>query len=146
MMPNLLQYPVALFGALRAGLTVVNVNPLYTATELKFQLNDSHAKAIVILSNFAHTLENILQETQIEHIVVTNIGDMLGPIKRTLVNFVVKYVKKMVPIFFSFLILGDLIIRNFSFHGYLSLFHQPRLSFPVLQSNFFAKLFFLFHF
>lgn len=97
MMPNLLQYPVALFGILRAGLVVVNVNPLYTARELKHQLKDSDAKAIVVVSNFAKTLEEVVQETSVKHVIVTNLGDLLNVPKRTLVNFVVKYVKKMVP-------------------------------------------------
>ncbi|MEM9100907.1 MAG: AMP-binding protein [Pseudomonadota bacterium] len=99
MMPNVLQYPIAMFGALRAGLTVVNVNPMYTARELKHQLNDSGAKAIVIIENFAGTLEETVSDTPIEHIVTTAIGDMLNPLKRFLVNFVIKHVKKMVPDF-----------------------------------------------
>ncbi|MCE2594957.1 long-chain-fatty-acid--CoA ligase FadD [Motilimonas cestriensis] len=97
MMPNLLQYPIAMFGVLRAGMVVVNVNPLYTPRELKHQLKDSGAKAIVIVSNFAHTLEKVVQETPIEHVILTRLGDQLNPIKGTLVNFVVKYIKKMVP-------------------------------------------------
>ena len=97
MMPNLLQYPIALFGALRAGMTVVNVNPLYTPRELKHQLSDSKAKAIVILDNFAHTLEKVEAEVAIEKVILTAIGDMLPVPKRWLVNAVVKYVKKMVP-------------------------------------------------
>ncbi|ADU69535.1 AMP-dependent synthetase and ligase [Pantoea sp. At-9b] len=97
MMPNLLQYPVALFGVLRAGMVVVNVNPLYTPRELKHQLNDSGASAIVIVSNFAHTLEKVVAETQVKHVMLTRMGDQLAPIKGTLVNFVVRYVKKLVP-------------------------------------------------
>ncbi|MFO6422133.1 long-chain-fatty-acid--CoA ligase FadD [Motilimonas sp. KMU-193] len=97
MMPNLLQYPIAMFGVLRAGMVVVNVNPLYTPRELKHQLTDSGAKAIVIVSNFAHTLEKVVHETPVEHVILTRLGDQLNPIKGTLVNFVVKYVKKMVP-------------------------------------------------
>ncbi len=97
MMPNLLQYPIAMFGILRAGLVVVNVNPLYTPRELKHQLCDSGAKAIVIVSNFAHVLEEVVQDTQIKHVLLTSLGDQLNPVKGTLVNFVVKYVKKMVP-------------------------------------------------
>ncbi|ORM57629.1 long-chain-fatty-acid--CoA ligase FadD [Pantoea rodasii] len=97
MMPNLLQYPVALFGVLRAGMVVVNVNPLYTPRELKHQLNDSGASAIVIVSNFAHTLEKVVAETSIKHVMLTRMGDQLAPVKATLVNFVVKYVKKLVP-------------------------------------------------
>jgi len=97
MMPNLLQYPIALFGALRAGLTVVNVNPLYTPRELEHQLNDSGASAIVIVSNFAHTLEKVVYNTQIKHVILTRMGDQLSPAKATLVNFVVKYIKRLVP-------------------------------------------------
>ncbi|HMN69167.1 MAG TPA: AMP-binding protein, partial [Bdellovibrionales bacterium] len=96
-MPNLLQYPVALFGALRAGLIVVNTNPLYTAREMKHQFKDSGAKAIVIFAGAAHLLEEILPETDIETVVVTNVGDLMGFPKSLLVNSVVKYVKKMVP-------------------------------------------------
>ena len=97
MMPNLLQYPIALFGALRAGLIVVNVNPLYTPHELEHQLNDCSAKAIVIVSNFARTLEEIVKKTAIEHVILTGIGDLLSAPKRSVVNFVVKYIKKLVP-------------------------------------------------
>lgn len=97
MMPNLLQYPVALFGVLRAGMVVVNVNPLYTPRELQHQLNDSGACAIVIVSNFAHTLEKVVAKTAVRHVILTRMGDQLAPIKATLVNFVVKYVKKLVP-------------------------------------------------
>ncbi|MCC5855436.1 MAG: long-chain-fatty-acid--CoA ligase FadD [Idiomarina sp.] len=97
MMPNLLQYPVALFGVLRAGMVVVNVNPLYTARELKHQLNDSGSKAIVILKNFAHTLEKIEKDVTLDKVILTGIGDMMPTPKRQIVNFVVRYVKKMVP-------------------------------------------------
>ncbi|KLV11282.1 long-chain-fatty-acid--CoA ligase FadD [Photobacterium ganghwense] len=97
MMPNLLQYPIALFGILRAGCVVVNVNPLYTPRELEHQLNDSGAKAIVIVSNFAHTLESIVKNTGVQHVVLTSLGDQLSRPKGTLVNFIVKYIKKMVP-------------------------------------------------
>jgi len=96
-MPNVMQYPVVLFGALRAGLVVVNTNPLYTAREMQKQFKDSGAKAIVILSNCAHHLEEIIDETDIETVVVTGVGDMLGFPKSVLVNSVLKYVKKMVP-------------------------------------------------
>ncbi|MEN7548545.1 AMP-binding protein [Rapidithrix thailandica] len=98
-MPNLLQYPVAMYGVLRAGMIVVNTNPLYTEREMKHQFNDAGVKAIVILSNFASKLQNILADTSIEHIFVTNIGDMLGFPKKLIVNAVVKYIKKMVPAF-----------------------------------------------
>ncbi|EMW7171527.1 long-chain-fatty-acid--CoA ligase FadD [Vibrio fluvialis] len=97
MMPNLLQYPVALFGILRAGMIAVNVNPLYTPRELEHQLNDADARAIVIVSNFANTLEQIVANTQVKHVVLTSLGQMLPRAKGTLVDFVVKYVKGMVP-------------------------------------------------
>jgi long-chain acyl-CoA synthetase len=97
MMPNALQYPVALFGALRAGLTVVNVNPLYTPRELEHQLIDSGAAAIVIIENFAHTLQEVLDKTPIKTVITTELGDLFPFFKRLLVNAVVKYVKKMVP-------------------------------------------------
>ncbi|MBY6197622.1 long-chain-fatty-acid--CoA ligase FadD [Vibrio hangzhouensis] len=97
MMPNLLQYPVALFGVLRAGLIAVNVNPLYTPRELEHQLNDADAKAIVIVSNFASTLEQVVENTPIKHVVLTSLGQMLPTAKGTVVDFVVKYVKGMVP-------------------------------------------------
>jgi long-chain acyl-CoA synthetase len=96
-LPNLLQYPIVLFGALRAGLIVVNTNPLYTATEMKHQFNDSGCKTIIILAQFAHTLETILPETKIENIIVTSVGDQLPLVKKNLINFVLKYIKKMVP-------------------------------------------------
>ncbi|MCL1076818.1 long-chain-fatty-acid--CoA ligase FadD [Parashewanella spongiae] len=97
MMPNLLQYPIALFGVLRAGMIVVNVNPLYTPRELQHQLNDSGAKAIVVVSNFASTLEKVVDDTPVESVIITGLGDLLSTPKRTLVNFVVKYIKKLVP-------------------------------------------------
>jgi long-chain acyl-CoA synthetase len=97
MMPNLLQYPIALFGVLRAGLIAVNVNPLYTPRELEHQLNDADAKAIVIVSNFASTLEQVVDKTPIKHVVLTSLGQMLPTAKGTIVDFVVKYVKGMVP-------------------------------------------------
>ncbi len=97
MMPNLLQYPVALFGTLRAGCIVVNCNPLYTPRELEHQLKDCGATTIVIVENFAHTLEQIVAHTAIKHIVVTPMGEMLGAVKGALVNFVVRHVKKLVP-------------------------------------------------
>jgi long-chain acyl-CoA synthetase len=97
MMPNLLQYPIVLFGALCAGMTVVNVNPLYTPPELAHQLRDSGAEAIVVLANFAHVLEKALSQTAIKHVIVTEVGDLFGSVKGALVNFVVKHIKKMVP-------------------------------------------------
>ena len=96
MMPNLLQYPVAIFGALRAGLIVVNVNPLYTPRELKHQLQDSGAKTIIIFENSAHVLSAINDDLEMEHVIITKIGDYLG-VKGRLMNFLVKYVKRMVP-------------------------------------------------
>lgn len=97
MMPNLLQYIIALLGILRAGMIAVNVNPLYTARELAHQLSDSGSKAIIIIENFAKTLQTALPETRIEHIVTTKVGDMLPLHKRLMADFVVRYVKKMVP-------------------------------------------------
>ena len=97
MSPNLLQYPVALFGILQAGMVVVNVNPMYTPRELLHQLKDSGAKAIVILENFAGTLQAVLASTPVAHVVTTQVGDMLPVPKRWIVNFVIKHVKKMVP-------------------------------------------------
>ena len=97
MMPNLLQYPIALFGALRAGMTVVNTNPLYTARELEHQLKDSGAVAIVVLENFAATVQQVLQSTAVRTVITTQIGDMFPAAKRVLTNLVVKHVKKMVP-------------------------------------------------
>lgn len=96
-MPNLLQFPVALFGSLKAGLVVVNTNPLYTPSEMKHQFNDAGVKALVILENFASNLQGILDDTGIEHVILTNIGDMLGGLKGKIVNLVVRRVKKMVP-------------------------------------------------
>ena len=97
MMPNLLQYPVVLFGTLRAGLVVVNLNPLYTSHELHHQLNDCGARAIVIVANSAHELAAVVADTPVEHVLVTEIGDLLGFPKRPLVNFVVRYIKRLVP-------------------------------------------------
>jgi len=97
MLPNVLQYPIALFGALRAGMTVVNTNPLYTARELEHQLKDSGAVAIVVLENFAATLQQVLARTQVRTVITTQIGDLFPALKRALTNFVVKHVKKMVP-------------------------------------------------
>jgi long-chain acyl-CoA synthetase len=96
-LPNVLQYPVVVFGAMRAGLVVVNTNPLYTARELEHQFNDSGAKALVTLANMAHLVEQVLPKTGVKTLIITEVGDMLPPLKRLLVNSVVKYVKKMVP-------------------------------------------------
>jgi long-chain acyl-CoA synthetase len=97
MMPNVLQYPVATAGVLRAGMTVVNVNPLYTPRELEHQLNDSGAEAVVILENFATTLEKVIKNTRVKHVILANMGDLLGFPKGAIVNLVVRRVKKMVP-------------------------------------------------
>jgi len=97
MMPNLLQYPVAMFGALRAGYTVVNTNPLYRPRELEHQLKDSGAEAIVILENFAHVLAEVIGRTPVKHVIVTRLGDLLPAPKRYVVNFAVKFIKRMVP-------------------------------------------------
>ena len=97
MMPNILQYPVCLFGALRAGYVVVNCNPLYTARELEHQLKDSGAEAIVVLENFAHTLAQVMTRVDVKHVVIARMGDLLGFPKGAVVNFVVKYVKRLVP-------------------------------------------------
>ena len=97
MMPNVLQYPVAVFAAFRAGLTVVNCNPLYTGRELEHQLKDSGAKAIVVLENFAKTVQEVVARTPVEHVITTEIGDLFPPVKRLLTNLVVKYGKKLVP-------------------------------------------------
>jgi long-chain acyl-CoA synthetase len=98
-MPNVLQYPVAMFGALRAGMVVVNTNPLYTPAEMRHQFNDSGADVVVIVANFASNLEKIKTEIQAKHVVVTELGDLLGGLKGSIVNLVVKHVKKMVPAF-----------------------------------------------
>jgi long-chain acyl-CoA synthetase len=98
-MPNVTQYPVVVFGAMRAGLIVVNTNPLYTTREMEHQFNDSGAKALVVLANMADNAEKVLPHTGIEHVIVTEIADMHSPIKRTLMNAAVKHLKKMVPAF-----------------------------------------------
>ena len=97
MMPNMPQYPIAVAAILRAGLVVVNVNPLYTARELEHQLKDSGAKAIVIIENFATTLEQCIAATPVKHVIISAMGDRLGLLKGALVNYVVRHVKKMVP-------------------------------------------------
>lgn len=96
-LPNVLQYPVAVFGAIRAGLIVVNTNPLYTAREMEHQFNDSGAKALVCLANMAHLAQNVVPKTKVKHVFVTEVADLLSPFKRLLINSVIKYVKKMVP-------------------------------------------------
>ncbi len=99
MLPNILQYPVAIFGILRSGLTAVNVNPLYTARELEHQLKDSGAETIIILENFAHTLQEVLPKVNLKNVIVTGVGDLLDFPKSTLVNFAVRKIKKLVPKF-----------------------------------------------
>lgn len=124
MMPNLLQYPVALFGILRAGMIVVNVNPLYTPRELEHQLNDSGALAIVIVSNFAHTLEKVVDKTAVQHVILTRMGDQLSTAKGTVVNFVVKYIKRLVPKYH----LPDAISFRSALHnGYRMQYVKPEL-------------------
>ena len=125
MMPNCLQYPIALFGAMRAGITIVNVNPLYTPRELEHQLSDSGATAIVLLANFGHTLEKCLKNTPIKHIITTELGDMFGTIKRLLVNAVVKHVKKMVP---AYTLETAISIRKVLEKGKSSTFHPITLT------------------
>jgi long-chain acyl-CoA synthetase len=98
-LPNVLQYPVAVIGAMRAGMVVVNTNPLYTAHEIKHQLNDSGAKALVVLANIASNAATIIHETSVEQVIVTELADLHAPVKRMLLNFVVKYIKKMIPKF-----------------------------------------------
>jgi len=97
MMPNCLQYPISIVGVLRAGMTVVNFNPLYTPRELEFQLKDSGAEAIIVLENFAHNLQQVLARTNVKHVVLASLGDMLGFVKGSIVNLVVRRIKKMVP-------------------------------------------------
>ena len=124
MMPNILQYPVALFGILRAGMVAVNVNPLYTARELEHQLKDSGTRAIVIFENSAATLEKILKNTKVEHVITTQIGDMLKFPKNYIVNFVIKHVKKMVP---SFYLAGSKDFMSCVAEGNANKFKKPDL-------------------
>lgn len=125
MMPNLLQYPIVLLGILRAGLVVVNVNPLYTPRELRHQLRDSGAKAMVIVSNFAHTLEKVVAETDVEHVILTRMGDQLSAPKRALVNFVVHYIKKLVP---KYHLPGAISLRKALAAGKTLDYRRPKLS------------------
>ncbi|MEE4218448.1 MAG: AMP-binding protein, partial [Xanthomonadales bacterium] len=99
MMPNIFQYPIAILGALQAGLVVVNTNPMYTARELRHQLEDSGAKAIVVIENFADVLEKVIKDVPVEHVITTRVGGLLGFPKGALINFVLKYVKKAIPSF-----------------------------------------------
>lgn len=125
MMPNILQYPVAIAAVLRAGYVVVNVNPLYKPRELHHQLVDSGAEVIIILENFATTLQQVLPSTQIKHVVLTSMGDMLGIVKGALVNFVVRHVKKMVP---PFSLSQALHFNDAIALGGRSTFHAPQFS------------------
>src|SRR5687767_11689686 len=99
MMPNLLQYPIALFACIRAGFVIVNTNPLYTPREMLHQFKDSGVKGIIIVENFAANLQEILPQTSIETIILTTIGELLGPLKGSVINFAVRKVKRMVPAF-----------------------------------------------
>ncbi len=125
MMPNILQYAIALFGTLRAGLTVVNFNPLYTPRELQHQLQDSGCVAIVVLSNFASTLAQVLDQVSLKHVVVTEIGDLLSFPKSILVNFVVKHIKKMIP---SWSIKNHIAFIDVLDQGKNLAFHKPSVT------------------
>ena len=125
MLPNILQYPIALFGILRAGMVVVNVNPLYTPRELEHQLKDSGAKAIIIFENVCHTLESVLPRTDIKHVIRTSVGDMLGFPKSLIVNFVIKEVKKMVP---AWNISNTISFMNALKEGRTKKFNKPQIS------------------
>ncbi|MDC1174778.1 long-chain-fatty-acid--CoA ligase [Bacteriovoracaceae bacterium] len=125
MMPNILQYPIALFGILRAGMVAVNVNPLYTARELEHQLNDSDSKAIIIFENSASVLEGILSKTPVKHVLTTGIGDLLGFPKSLIVNFVIKHVKKMVP---SWNIPNAISFKEALFSGDADTFTKPAVT------------------
>ena len=127
MMPNLLQYPIAMFGALRAGMIVVNCNPLYTPRELEHQLKDSGAKAIVVVENFANVVEAVLTKTDIKYVVTTEIGDMLPFPKRLIVNAVIRYIKKMIPPFS--------IQNSYTFLQALALGSTTSLSKPVVKND-----------
>ncbi len=126
MMPNVLQYPVAVLGVLRAGMIVTNINPLYTPRELKHQLNDSEAKAILVIENTAHTLTEVIDETMVETVITTSIGEMIGGLKGIIMNFVIKYIKKMVP---PFQLAGSITFKQALNQGKL-LKHQPVESTP----------------
>jgi len=123
-MPNLLQFPVVVFGALRAGMTVVNTNPLYTPKEMRHQFKDSGAKAIVILSNFASQLDEVIADTQIETVIVTDVGDLVGGLKGAIVNFVVKRIKKMVP---AYKLPGHLKLKNVLREGRSKVYEKPTI-------------------
>jgi long-chain acyl-CoA synthetase len=125
MMPNVLQYPVCMLGALRGGYVVVNCNPLYTGRELEYQLKDSGATTIVILENFAHTLATVIERTPVRNVVIARLGDLLGFAKGSLVNFVVKHVKKMVP---GWTIDGAVGLRSVLARGRAAAFNAPRVA------------------
>ena len=124
MMPNILQYPIALFGTLRAGMVAVNVNPLYTERELEHQLKDSGAEAIVLFANSANILQRVKEKTQVKHVIVTQIGDLLGFPKSLIVNFVIKNVKKMVP---DWSIPGHIVFKDALAAGEADKFKRPSL-------------------
>lgn len=126
-LPNILQNPIAIHGVLKAGMVVVNTNPLYTPSEMKHQFNDSEAKAVIILANFACNLEKILKETSIEHVIVTELGDLLGGFKKSVVNFVVKHVKRMVP---SYNLPGSI-----SFNEALERGDSQKLEIPIMEPD-----------
>lgn len=126
-LPNVLQYPIALYGALRVGLIVVNTNPLYTPREMKHQFTDAGVKAVVILANFAHNLEKIFEEIGIQHVIVTELGDQLGFVRGNIVNFVVKKIKKMVPDF--------RLPRAISFRKALLVGHLQKLNQAQIESS-----------
>jgi len=125
MMPNILQYPVAIFGILRAGFVVVNCNPLYTPRELEHQLKDSGAKAIVVIENFATTLEQCIAKTSVKHVITTELGDLLGFPKSLIVNWVIKYKKKMVP---SWNIAGAVRFKDALAKGAASQYTKPAVA------------------
>jgi long-chain acyl-CoA synthetase len=125
MMPNVLQNPISIAGILRAGYVVVNVNPLYTPRELEHQLKDSGAQAILILENFAHVLQAVIDKVQVKHVIVTSMGDMFPFIKRTLVNFVVRKVKKLVP---NWKIKGHVSFRDALAHGQTLTYNRPSVA------------------
>lgn len=123
-LPNLLQYPIAMLGALRAGLVVVNVNPLYTPYEMAYQLKDASAKGIVILANYANNLEKILHQTDIQSIIITKIGDLLGILKGRVVDFSVRWIKRLVPRFY---IPGAIMFKKVLREGATASFKRVRL-------------------
>ncbi len=126
MMPNILQYPVAMFAILRAGFIVVNINPLYTTDEIFFQINNSQAEVIIVLANFAKTLENAYTQTTLKHIIITQIGDLFSPIKKIFINNYIKYIKKAVPQYnFTHQIMFDALLKNHD----IKKFNEPQLTY-----------------